>query len=103
MGCASSSTLEFAPPEQPAGYPVFINTRFGGCAYQVQDMILTGKELADWLMGLLDKSWRIDIVVEEGRGSCVNRAARYVRNAGFSDIVLRQRGDVAYPSGLPPR
>lgn len=102
-GCGASSNLTFAPPSHPSGYPVFIIADVGGCAFQVQDMILTGKELSEWMVSIPDKSRQIDIVVNDDGRSCVSRAERLMRAAGFANLALRHSGGANYPSGLPPR
>lgn len=101
-GCGVSSSLLLAPIGQPAGYPVFIKIDQGGCNFQVQDMILKSRGLADWMTQLPDKSWQIDLVRIGERHKCAEDAAKIVRSAGFTSLMLRRNGDAEYPGGLPP-
>lgn len=103
MGCTTTSSPNFAPASLAAGYPIFITSSVAECRYGVQDMIfIRNKDLADWMNDLPNKSRQIDLVVEDERNSCASHARKISEDAGFKTILLRKRGDVTYPSGLPP-
>ncbi|MEP3049932.1 MAG: hypothetical protein ABJP48_09745 [Erythrobacter sp.] len=101
-GCAMSPTLSYAPRDLDAGYPVFITGDGSDCHYQVQDMLVSRKQLSEWMQDLPDKSWQVDLVVADGGEACAMRVHRIVNDAGFARIAYRKGGDVVYPSGLPP-
>ena len=101
-GCIATPILTYASCELEAGYPVFVGSKGSDCLFQIQDMIVNRRQLSEWMRDLPDKSRRVDLVVDNGAGSCASRADRTVRNAGFVEIAFRRRGDADYPSGIPP-
>lgn len=101
-GCATSQSLSLASRDLSPGYPVFVDADQRQCIFQVQDMILKSRSLSDWMMKLPSKSRQIDLVTASEHQACVERAAKIVRSAGFTNVILRRMGDVEYPSGLPP-
>jgi hypothetical protein len=104
-GCTPAEPFvgSYAPTSEPLGYPVFVHAEGEHCRYQVQDMIfIRDNQLEDWIGGLSDKAWQIDLVVGDSGGSCLSKALTIVRSAGFSKVLLRRAESLEYPSGLPP-
>lgn len=92
-------------PSLQLGYPVFPRVHEGKCAYVIQDMVMTSqKDALEWMRSLPDKSWQVDIVIDqESSGRCVKSARSLTRKAGFTNIVVRRGSGDEYRGGLPPR
>jgi hypothetical protein len=101
-GCAMPARPGLAASDLPAGYPVYVSSDWGKCTFQVQDMILEGRELTAWMAKMPDRSWQVDLVLSDADMKCANRAERIVRSVGFEKIFFRRPVDAHYPSGLPP-
>jgi hypothetical protein len=99
----SATAAPSALPKQ-LGYPIFVQGSADQCAYVIQDMVMHDDgQFRDWMQGRTLKL-RVDIVInDKSPKSCVDRAKAVIKEAGYSDVVVRHGSEADYGWTGPPR